>query len=445
MPGFNYGGYGDGTGWSSESGGGTTPGGGSNGNSGNNSSGGSGTANPQQKQISEIRKDPAVIKKLSSLIASARKINPYAKVTIQSISKSGVLSISVTELDVTQASQIGLAGLVMGVDFQGTKLAIGSLATGHTRASDNAKILGDSVPASGDAFTSSGVIGWSYDPKTGTYSSAKDFATDITVKSLTITGPYTYRAVFDYAPDSYVDVTVNNGNPNSISTKFNNWKGPEGGFPKLAVAAVKDFIQSKLAEERDLLIQTSDVIIAVGQEASKTLGEKYKSVANEIAADIRNFQGKTIRTHADAMAALNRVLQNPGMRINAGDRDAIVNAWNHLNATDMAYKLGFLGKTFTAADVVIKIDKVREKSIEGYQTGNWSPLILEVESWVLSGMATGIALGILAYVAPVVATTVGLPVTAVTIAGIIGITLAASLIDDKLVDKINNEVIRPAH
>jgi len=94
---------------------------------------------------------------------------------------------------------------------------------------------------------------------------------------------------------------------------------------------------------------------------------------------------------------------------------------------------------------VIKIDKVREKSIEGYQTGNWSPLMLEVESWVLSGMGTGIALGILAYVAPVVATTLGLPVTAVTILGIIGITLAASLIDDKLADKINNEVIRPAH
>jgi hypothetical protein len=444
MSGFNYGGYGDGTDWSSESGGGTTPGG-STGNSGNNDNGGNGTTNPQQQQISAIRRDPAVIKKLSSLIAAARKINPYAKVTIQSITKNGVLNISVTELDVTQAGQIGLSGLVMGVDVNGTKLAIGNLATGHARTSDNKKYVNNPVPTSGEVFSSGATISWSFDPKTGEYLSPKPFADGITIKSITITGPYTYKLVFDFTPDSYVIVTVNNGNPNTISTKFYNWKGPESGFPKVAVTAVKDFIQSKLAEERDLLIQTSDAIIAVGQETSKTLGEKYKSVANEIAADIKNFQGKTIRNHADAMAALNRVLQNPGMKINAGDKDAIVNAWNHLNATDMAYKLGFLGKIFTAADVVIKIDKVREKSIEGYQTGNWSPLMLEVESWVLSGMASGIALGILAYVAPVVATTFGLPVTAVTILGIIGITLAASLIDDKLADKINNEVIRPAH
>lgn len=444
MSGFNYGGYGDGTGWSSESGGGTTPGG-STGNSGNNDNGGNGTTNPQQQQISEIRKDPAVINKLSSLIAAARKINPYAKVTIQSISKSGVLSISVTELDVAQANQIGLTGLVMGFDVQGTKLAIGNLATGHARKSDNAKYLNGSVPASGEAFASGGAITWSFDPKTGEYLSPKPFAGGITIKSITITGPYTYKLVFDFTPDSYVIVTVNNGNPNTISTKFYNWKGPESGFPKIAVTAVRDFIQSKLAEERDLLIQTSEMIISVGQEVSKTLGEKYKSVANEIATDIKNFQGKAIRNHADAMAALNRVLQNPGMKINAGDKDAIVNAWNHLNATDMAYKLGFLGKTFSAADVVVKVEKLRQKTIEGYQTGNWSPLMLEVESWVLSGMGAGIALGILAYVAPVVATTLGIPVTAVTILGIIGITLAASLIDDKLADKINNEVIRPAH
>nr|EEX9781356.1 alveicin A bacteriocin toxin [Escherichia coli] len=34
MPGFNYGGHGDGTGWSSERGDGPAPGGGSHGNSG---------------------------------------------------------------------------------------------------------------------------------------------------------------------------------------------------------------------------------------------------------------------------------------------------------------------------------------------------------------------------------------------------------------------------
>jgi hypothetical protein len=78
-------------------------------------------------------------------------------------------------------------------------------------------------------------------------------------------------------------------------------------------------------------------------------------------------------------------------------------------------------------------------------TGDWNPVLLEVESWVLSGIATGLALSILASLSMFLATTLGLSATAVTVLGIIGIALAASFIDDKLADKINKWLIAPAY
>ena len=87
-------------------------------------------------------------------------------------------------------------------------------------------------------------------------------------------------------------------------------------------------------------------------------------------------------------------MANPDLKINAADRDVIVNAWKAFDAEDMGNKFAALGKTFKAADYVMKANNVREKSIEGYQTGNWGPLMREVESWVVSGIASAVALAI---------------------------------------------------
>nr|WP_276525029.1 colicin-like pore-forming protein [Erwinia mallotivora] len=151
-----------------------------------------------------------------------------------------------------------------------------------------------------------------------------------------------------------------------------------------------------------------------------------------------------MRNIDQAMASLNKIISNPGMKINKADKDAIINAWRSLNANDMADKLGNLARAFKAVDVVQKVEKIRQKSIEGFETGNWQPLMLEVESWVLSGLAASFALGILTSIITSLSSTLSL-ITAVTILGIILFSVAATLIDDKLVDKINNELIRPAY
>lgn len=201
----------------------------------------------------------------------------------------------------------------------------------------------------------------------------------------------------------------------------------------------------KEKDEREVLEKTSELVIGMGDQISEHIGDKYKEVAKAIASDIKNFQGKTIRNFDDAMASLNKVLANPDLKINQADRDALVNAWKHVDAQDMANKLSNMSKAFTVADLVMKVEKIRAKSIEGYETGNWSPLMLEVESWVLSGIASVLALGIFSATLGVYALSLGAPAIAVGIAGILLAAAVGALIDDKFADALNNEIIRPVH
>lgn len=193
--------------------------------------------------------------------------------------------------------------------------------------------------------------------------------------------------------------------------------------------------------QSDVLNKTADVITDMGEKLSDFLGEKYKSVANELAKDIKNFQGKTIRSFDDAMKSLNKITSNPGMKINKGNKDALINAWKQMDAQKMADNLGHLSKAFNVADKVLKAEKIREKSIEGYDTGNWKPLMLEVESWWLGGVAASVAVGIFT----ATALSLSAPPVVVGIVGIVVFGTIAALIDDKVADLINNEVIRPAH
>lgn len=203
--------------------------------------------------------------------------------------------------------------------------------------------------------------------------------------------------------------------------------------------------EEKANDEKAVLTKASEIIISVGDKAGEYLGDKYKVISREIADNIKNFQGKTIRSYDEAMASVNKLMANPDLKINAADRDAIVNAWKAFDAEDMGNKFAALGKTFKAADYVMKANNVREKSIEGYQTGNWGPLMLEIESWVLSGIASAVALSFFSVAVGSLFITAGVSVTAVGLMGIIFAGFIGALIDDDFVDKLNNEIIRPAY
>ncbi|MDY4380949.1 colicin-like pore-forming protein [Pectobacterium brasiliense] len=207
----------------------------------------------------------------------------------------------------------------------------------------------------------------------------------------------------------------------------------------------KTYREWKQKDEQETLFKASELVAEIGGKISEHLGIKYKEISDEISNNIKNFQGKNIRNLNDAMVSLNKIILNPGMKVNQADKDAIINAWKHLDMKDMSNKLSNLGHAFKVADIVLKAEKIREKSIEGYETGNWKPLMLEVESWVLSGLAGSIALGIFSTLIAPLVLSAGLPATAVAITGILFASWVASLIDDNLVDKINNELIRSAH
>ncbi|MDF7662773.1 colicin-like pore-forming protein [Erwiniaceae bacterium L1_54_6] len=206
-----------------------------------------------------------------------------------------------------------------------------------------------------------------------------------------------WKRAYDAQPDK-IPTSYETGGKNGHTIKGT---GPNPVKSKLSTALQQvtsdlydAYSQNQVTQINETLSKTAELISDAGEKVSSYAGEKYKQIAADITNAIRNFQGKTIRNFDDAMNSLNKLTSNPGMNINQADRDALINAWNNVDAQDMANKMGNLAKAFKAADIVQKVVKVKEKSIEGYETGNWAPLMLEVETWELSGLFGGVAVSI---------------------------------------------------
>lgn len=208
---------------------------------------------------------------------------------------------------------------------------------------------------------------------------------------------------------------------------------------------VTNFAGVKKEADMELLGKASDVIITVGDKAGAYLGERYKALSRDIAANIQNFQGKRIRSYDQAMASLNKLLANPNMKINAADQTAIMNAWRSFNAEDMGNKCAALGKAFKVADYAKKASNAAEKSIEGYKTGNWGPLMREVESWVLGGLTSAVAVAVFSSTLGAMLVAASVPASLVAVIGIMIGGLVGAFIDDKFINWLNNEIVRPAY
>lgn len=209
----------------------------------------------------------------------------------------------------------------------------------------------------------------------------------------------------------------------------------------------KQQVTAYLKDEKDFLLEASGIIADAGEKISQHIGGQYKRYADEVANNIRNFQGRTIRGYNDALASFNNIMSNPSMKVKQGDKEAIINAMRAVNAQDMANRFGHFGKFFKTADKVLKIEKIREKSIEGYETGNWAPLVYEVEAMVLSGVAAAVAIGFVTGVLSMLAL-LGVPVLATSVLAIgsfIAIAYYTSRIDAAFSERFNNEVVRPAN
>ncbi|MEX3557393.1 MAG: colicin-like pore-forming protein [Burkholderia sp.] len=204
-----------------------------------------------------------------------------------------------------------------------------------------------------------------------------------------------------------------------------------------------DQVREYVKDEKEFLMEASGIIADAGEKISHHISGQYKSYADEIANNLRNFQGRTIRSYNDALASFNNIISNPSMKVKQGDKDAIINAMRNVNAQDMANRFGHFGKFFKAADIVIKIEKIREKAIEGYDTGNWGPLVYEVESMVLSGLAAAVAIGFVTGVLSLLSL-LGVPVLVTSVLAIVSFVAIAyytARINAEFAERFNNEVV----
>ncbi|WP_439411821.1 colicin-like pore-forming protein [Enterobacter ludwigii] len=415
--------FGDGVSWSSERGEEPLgPDGGNNGNKGTNNA----PATPKQKQIADIQSDTVVREKLANLLNAAHALNPASKVKLDGVTASGTLNVTITGINVDQAKTLGLSGLLMGIHYDGGIVAFGDIETGHKltttgSSSDNGGSAGTDGIISNAVNASKPKV-----PATIEERAAKLYGSDRVSR----------KALINMYNESKAKGVIPSYIKGDLRTKVQMMLDEDK-----KIAAEEN---NKKINEKDLLMKTANLMVDTGEKISGIASAKYKSLAKEISDNIKSFQGKNIRSYNDAMKTLNRLTSNPNMKISAVDKAVLLNAWKHTDLKSMASKLANLSKAFTVAGWLSKVEKVYEKSVVGYETGNWGPLMLEVESWVLGGITSALALAALSSIVSTFLIAGSLPATVTMIAGTLAIIYVASLIDDAVAEKVNSQLIKSA-
>jgi len=165
-------------------------------------------------------------------------------------------------------------------------------------------------------------------------------------------------------------------------------------------------------------------------------GERVSQAARELQKDI---SGKQVRSYQDALKTFEKMSSNPGWKLNGKDAAAVVQALRALDKATLGDNMTRLGKAFGVTGGATQAQGLVEAAATGFQTGEWKPFLLEMESAVLgkiAGSAAGAMLGI----------TLGLLGVTVTggVALVVGgvlVGLASSYFDPEKVDQINNWVM----
>ncbi|MEQ4873988.1 colicin-like pore-forming protein [Klebsiella oxytoca] len=192
---------------------------------------------------------------------------------------------------------------------------------------------------------------------------------------------------------------------------------------------------------RELAIQTSMTLAAQSAEKiSQHAGQKAGEISRNLANTVR---GNKVRNYPDAKKTLDKLLKNPKLSLKQADKNAINQAITADKMKALAKDFDALGKTFGLLDKGFTAKDVYEKYQTGYVTGNWQPLMLQLESMALSGIAaaytysfvTGISLGVAAAVG------ITLSATAAAIAAAIAAAVVASFFDVDFAENLNNQLI----
>jgi hypothetical protein len=217
---------------------------------------------------------------------------------------------------------------------------------------------------------------------------------------------------------------------------------PEDSMKDQAVAVVKLYLLNE--SQASVIDTTSGIITDSGKTLSGKLGDKYNTLAKEAADNIKNFQGKKLRSFNDAMASINELANNPKMKLSQADKTVVSNALKQMDLSALADRFKGLEKAFTWGDRLLKAEKIRDGVVTGVTTGDWQKLAFEVEAMYLSGVAGAVALGITTAMISTVAVALSLPsvaVSALTVVAVIGISILTSYIDADKAKALNNAVL----
>ncbi|KFF42143.1 hypothetical protein JH25_27595 [Pseudomonas sp. BRG-100] len=257
----------------------------------------------------------------------------------------------------------------------------------------------------------------------------------------TIADTYYYgRDFFSYPTSRFISLAISNGMVNmSPDVHYKKWfTSLQAAYAAKYVKSEIDYLQKQTAWLNTQIDEFKDSV-SFASAVSEQIVTKYGTHLGKIAKDLQsNITGKKIRSYAEAMATFEKVNANPRLKLNAQDRQAVVNALNVLDKATFADNVRRLGKAFGVTGTIVQADTLREKTVLGYQTGDWKPLLLEFEAMAagkLAGMAAG---AILAFLLSLVSAPAAIAVPAVAVL----MAAVASYLDAKKVDEINNMFIQ---
>ena len=133
-------------------------------------------------------------------------------------------------------------------------------------------------------------------------------------------------------------------------------------------------------------------------------------------------------------------MNNPYLNIHKKDFPAIYKAIKAIDGKKLSDNLYKIGSTFKIADKFLKFDKIKSKVEEGFETGNWKPLVLEIEAMVLAGVASPIVLAFTSASLSVLLSALA-PTAIITVSAIVFTGVITSFINAEFADVINNELI----
>ncbi|MEG7407516.1 colicin-like pore-forming protein [Serratia marcescens] len=357
--------------------------------------------------------------KLAAVIKAARRINPDAKLHIESVSPSGTLSLSATGLTADQAKHIGLGGLVMGGNSKGVTVAIGDIETGHARKPStpgkggnnglNAGQIGASSLGSfvTDSHRDRPVSGWHGNGKTGEFSTTRTTGSYYGFHHLKVEkqdGVATYSLYYKANKNRPAFIAVVRGdNLNAMEVKYANGKPVKS--PGSVKTIVKDFVEYQNAELKAIKDGVS-LAAGINKDIAEKIGAKYAKLAKDLEAGI---QGKYIRNVQDVEKTYEQLTKGLNKKLKAQDKAAIVAWLKMIDAEQYARNARVLGKVFTGVDWAIKGADLVNAAIEGFSTGNWKAFRNQLEALGLS-IGAGYTLSVIAaFFAPtLVSSTVGI-------------------------------------